>query len=121
NVVSYDTIIEVLNPDLKLKPGMTANVSILVAKREGVLKMPNVALRFRPPSGAELTKGSVPPAAEEARQQSHGPADSTGPKKDKRKTGRPVYVLAKGSQAGESGRGGVLRQVFVKTGINDSK
>src|SRR6478609_8244204 len=49
NVVTYDTIIEVNNDDLKLKPGMTANVSIVIAKREGVLTVPNSVLRFRPP------------------------------------------------------------------------
>jgi HlyD family secretion protein len=48
NVVTYDTIIEVNNADLKLKPGMTANVSIIVQRRENVLRLPNGALRFRP-------------------------------------------------------------------------
>jgi HlyD family secretion protein len=48
NVVTYDVVINVDNPDLKLKPGMTANVSIVVEKRTGVLKVPNAALRFRP-------------------------------------------------------------------------
>jgi HlyD family secretion protein len=49
NVVTYDTVIEVSNPDLKLKPGMTATISITTAQRSGVLKLPNSALRFRPP------------------------------------------------------------------------
>ena len=48
NVVTYDVVIQVNNKDLKLKPGMTANVSIVVAHREGILKIPNAALRFRP-------------------------------------------------------------------------
>lgn len=48
NVVTYDVIIGVENPDLKLKPGMTANVSILVASLRSVLRVPNAALRFRP-------------------------------------------------------------------------
>ena len=48
NVVTYDVVILVKNPDLKLRPGMTANASILVAQRENVLKIPNAALRFRP-------------------------------------------------------------------------
>ena len=48
NVVSYDVIIEVSNPDLLLKPGMTANVTILVDQREDVLKVPSSAFRFRP-------------------------------------------------------------------------
>ena len=48
NVVTYDCVIEVANPDLKLKPGMTANVSIITAQRTNVLRVPNVALRFKP-------------------------------------------------------------------------
>lgn len=49
NVVTYDTVIDVANPDLKLRPGMTANASIITAQRNGVLKIPNSALRFKPP------------------------------------------------------------------------
>ena len=49
NVVTYDTVIGVSNPDLKLKPGMTATISITTAQRKGVLKIPNSALRFKPP------------------------------------------------------------------------
>ncbi len=48
NVVTYDVVIQVDNKDLKLKPGMTANVTIMVAHRDRVLKIPNAALRFRP-------------------------------------------------------------------------
>ncbi len=48
NVVTYDVIIRVENPALKLMPGMTANVKILVARKGDVLKVPNGALRFRP-------------------------------------------------------------------------
>jgi HlyD family secretion protein len=54
NVVTYDSVIEVNNSDLKLKPGMTANVSIIVEERENVLTVPNGALRFRPPEDAIL-------------------------------------------------------------------
>ncbi|HTR82601.1 MAG TPA: efflux RND transporter periplasmic adaptor subunit [Bacteroidota bacterium] len=49
NVVNYTVIIDVPNPDLKLMPGMTATVTILVAKKDGVLKVPTIALRFQPP------------------------------------------------------------------------
>jgi HlyD family secretion protein len=49
NVVAYDVVIEVDNRDLRLKPGMTANVSIVVARKENILKAPNAALRFSPP------------------------------------------------------------------------
>ncbi len=50
NVVSYDVIIEVPNPDLLLKPGMTANVTVLVDQRGNVLKVPSGAFRFHPAS-----------------------------------------------------------------------
>src|SRR5207253_2330250 len=49
NVVTYDTVIGVNNADQKLKPGMTANVSIVGAQRDNVLKVSNAALRFRMP------------------------------------------------------------------------
>jgi HlyD family secretion protein len=48
NVVSYTTVIDVPNPDGKLKPGMTANVSIEIARADDVLAVPNAALRFQP-------------------------------------------------------------------------
>jgi HlyD family secretion protein len=47
NVVTYDVVIKVDNPELKLKPGMTANVSIIISTKKDVLKIPNAALRFR--------------------------------------------------------------------------
>jgi HlyD family secretion protein len=48
NVVTFDAVIDVDNADLSLRPGMTATVSILVAAREDVVRVPNTALRFRP-------------------------------------------------------------------------
>lgn len=55
-VVRYNCIIRVANPDLALKPGMTATVTIEVARREQVLKVPNTALRFVPEWPAERLK-----------------------------------------------------------------
>mgnify|MGYP000854144380 FL=1 len=49
NVVTYPVIISVATPELKLKPGMTANVSIITDRRTGVLRVPMAALRFTPP------------------------------------------------------------------------
>jgi HlyD family secretion protein len=71
NVVTYDVVIQVKNPELKLRPGMTANASILVAHKENVLKIPNAALRFRPdfvkkeaaPSQASSAAGSASASA----------------------------------------------------------
>jgi HlyD family secretion protein len=53
NVVTYDTIIEFANPDLKLFPGMTAYVTIPVATVQNVVKLPNTALRYKPPMSPE--------------------------------------------------------------------
>jgi len=63
NVVTYDVVIQVDNKDLKLKPGMTANVSVMIAHREGALKIPNAALRFRPESAKQ---GSLPEKSSES-------------------------------------------------------
>jgi len=62
NVVTYSTVIDVPNPDLKLKPGMTANVNIEIARRDNVLRVPNAALRFRPTPEIFQALGQTPPA-----------------------------------------------------------
>src|SRR5437667_3207707 len=54
NVVTYDTVIGVSNPDLKLKPGLTANVSIIIAHKDDVLQIKNAALRYRPPDATPV-------------------------------------------------------------------
>ena len=106
NVVSYDTVIGVNNADLKLKPGMTANVSIIVAERSNVLRVPNAALRFRPPESttnappAGATAGGGPPA---------GNAPSGQHPKGEHRPTRPVYVLKNGKP----------EPVQVKIGITD--
>jgi HlyD family secretion protein len=85
NVVTYDAVIDVDNGELKLKPGMTANVTFTYEDKADVLRVPNVALRFRPP--AELmpsaSASSAPkPASAEARgpgagrRRAEGPTDS---------------------------------------------
>src|SRR6185503_12095780 len=51
---TYTAVVQVNNEDLKLRPGMTANASIITAQKQGVLRVPNGALRFRPPEGAEI-------------------------------------------------------------------
>jgi HlyD family secretion protein len=64
NVVTYDAVVQVANPDLRLKPGMTANVSFLVAERQDVIKVPTAALRFQPEGAAPDTgsQGDQAPA-----------------------------------------------------------
>lgn len=78
NVVTYDVIIQVANPDLRLKPGMTANVQILVARKAAALKIPAGALRFRPSEGeADRAAGRSPDGRPE-RSGRRGAAPSEG-------------------------------------------
>src|SRR6476660_76026 len=59
NVVTYNVVVNVDNQDLRLKPGMTANVSIVVAQRDSVLKIPNAALRFTPPNAGQVDRAKL--------------------------------------------------------------
>lgn len=117
NVVSYDTVIEADNPNLKLKPGMTANVAIVVAHHDNVLKIPNEALRFRPPATAEVKSASLSSAAADPLVESNAVPARMGHKKDKHKAGNLVYVLPAKGQAG--GKDEYLEAMPVKTGISD--
>jgi HlyD family secretion protein len=104
NVVTYDTVIGVGNPDLKLKPGMTANVSIIVAYRDDVLQIKNAALRYRPPDATPIEtrrtsgdRGGRPGGGRGSAQE--GRADRT------------VYVLPGGASRPQPAQ--------IKTGISD--
>lgn len=68
NVVTYDAIIRVKNPDLTLKPGMTANITIKVGHKDDVLKLPNAALRYRPERPPGLSASAVASLEGENRQ-----------------------------------------------------
>jgi HlyD family secretion protein len=104
NVVTYDTVIGVSNPELKLKPGMTANVSIVVSHRDDVLKITNAALRFRP---AESKTAEAKPSASPrgSRPTAGGARNRTGEPRSE----RTIYVL----------RGSDPTPVQIKTGISD--
>ena len=100
NVVTYDTVIGVSNPDLKLKPGMTANVSIVAARKDNVLQIKNAALRYRPSEAGAAEMGSRSPS-------SRGGRGSGG--RERTTSERTVYVLS-GSQP---------TPAQIKTGISD--
>jgi HlyD family secretion protein len=76
NVVTYDVVVKVDNSDLQLKPGMTANVSIIVANKDGVLKIPNAALRFKP-SEKEVAAAQVRPSVGKSDDESSASSDKT--------------------------------------------
>jgi len=116
NVVTYDCVISVTNADYKLKPGMTANVSIVIAQREAALNIPNSALRFRPPDSASIQTNSV--ASSDAATNTVATASGQGHHGGNHQHGqRPafhtVYVL---SGAGKDAK---LQAVQIKTGISD--
>lgn len=77
SVVTYDTIIEFANPDMKLFPGMTAYVTIPVATVLNVLKVPNTALRYKPPMTPEDVLALYRRYGIEANQPQQTSADST--------------------------------------------
>jgi hypothetical protein len=64
NVVTYPVWIDAPNPELKLRPSMTANVRILVSRAENVIRVPRQALRFRPTTDMYTALGLTPPAIE---------------------------------------------------------
>jgi HlyD family secretion protein len=110
NVITYDAVIAVSNPDLKLFPGMTANVKILVDRRENVLKIPNAALRFRPPDFKEQPKrgGDASVRTPQGSPTSKGTSDFRGA----RRAGGDQTIWA----LGEDGK---PRPVTLKLGITD--
>jgi len=61
NVVTYDAVVDVANPEVLLKPGMTANIEVIYADRENVVRVANSALRFHPPAQVAGPKPPQPP------------------------------------------------------------
>jgi HlyD family secretion protein len=120
NVVTYDCVIGVTNADYKLKPGMTANVSIVIAQREDALTIPNSALRFRPPDNAVVeTNAAATEISQAANAGDHaGGTGGQGHRYGGRARGeRPIvhtiYVLSGDRKNAR------LQAVQIKTGISD--
>ncbi|MGE5237165.1 MAG: efflux RND transporter periplasmic adaptor subunit [Acidobacteriota bacterium] len=118
NVVTYDAVIDVANPELKLKPGMTANCTFVYAQREDVLRIPNAALRFRPSAallayanGAENGPGRGPNTITAAHRGGSpgGAAELRGQTRADDPDRRTVWVL----------RGTQPVPVQVETGVTD--
>ena len=106
NVVTYNVVVNVDNQDLRLKPGMTANVSIVVAQRDAVLKVLNAALRFTPPTSGQVDRAKL------------------GSKPTKEKGAEPLAGAGRGTQAAsrtvwKQGSTGELEPIHVQMGISD--
>jgi len=105
NVVTYDTVIGVSNPELKLKPGMTANVSIVVAHRDDAVQIKNAALRYRPPDATPIETRRM------SGDRGGRPGAGRGGSGQEGRAERTVYVLPNG--------GTRPQPVQIKTGISD--
>lgn len=113
NVVTYNVVIAVDNPEQILLPGMTAYVTIAVAERGDALLVPNAALRFRPqdaPAAPAQAAGAAAGAAEGERRRG---GSGAGPRRERAgdSTAGTVYVL----------EGGQVRAVRLRLGITDTR
>ena len=106
NVVTYNVVVSVDNQDLRLKPGMTANVSIVVAQRDGVLKVSNAALRFTPPTAGQADRST--PGGKPVKEKGVEQATEAG-----RGNMTPSRTIWKQGPSGE------LEPIRVQTGISD--
>lgn len=127
NVVSYNVVVAVANPDEKLLPGMTAYVDIKVQEKTDVLRVPNTALRFKPTDGSQVIKAAdstekkgsdemLPAGAGNGAAASAGSGGESADSGERRRSARTggsarVYVL----------RDGRLHEVRVQTGITDRR
>jgi HlyD family secretion protein len=120
NVVTYNVVIDVHNPELKLKPGMTANLTMTIAERSDVIRIPNAAMRFRPQGmtpdkirelfrGAGGGNGARTPGRDAgAPKDPNAPKDANakdGAKPDGKGAGRPGGDDAKGAGGGQGKAG----------------
>ena len=125
NVVTYDCVISVTNSDYKLKPGMTANISFIIAQKENALTIPNAALRFHPLDDDGVQTNNASAATSEFSQAANGGGRGGGPGGQGRRGGgargargehlfvHTVYLLS-----GDK-KNPVLQAVQIKTGITD--
>jgi HlyD family secretion protein len=143
NVVTYDVVVNVDNSDLRLKPGMTANVTFVYAEASNVLRAANAALRFRPPAallarskrhrGGSAAEGVASAATTASgREKQEGQASGRGKREGQEKKHREHREARKGGSASSQPSGlapdqrhvwvlrdGVPRQVTIRVGISD--
>src|SRR4030095_14826088 len=107
NVVTYDAVIDVENPELRLKPGMTANVTFVYARRANVLRVPNAALRFHP--SPAMLKRLASKRGELNRSATRGVSARDAALRDRAPGLRTVWVL----------RGTKPKSTQIRTGVTD--
>lgn len=127
NVVTYTTIVDVENPGMKLRPGMTATISIVVGESQNALRVPNTALRFQPPPEA------LQAIFEEMRQEMQAKRAQTAQTGGQQEGRRPQGSFPMGQGSGAMGSRmrdrariwiqddtGKLKMVFIRTGVTDN-
>lgn len=115
NVVTYTVVVAVDNKNMKLKPGMTANASIITARKKGILTVSNQALRFVPPPDAKIKEPAQQPkeeaSSQQPRQRGSGGGQRGGQQGQKRSyQGAGVWI---------EHSNGMLERIDIETGITD--
>ena len=119
SVVTYNALIDVANDDLKLRPGMTANTTVIYSEKDDVLAVPNQALRFRPPPemtpSASASGSGGPPGSGSGRGRGGGnwaggarPAGSGMPRAEGTDA-KTLWIL----------RDGKPQSITIQTGLTD--
>lgn len=137
NVVTYNVVIDVSNPEQKLKPGMTANLTITIDERNNVLKVPNSALRFMPTdasaqrigrSGDSAGNSGVrrSPETQQANNASGTPSPTSAPQGDAQQSGERQFAPATAPvlegqmrRIWVLGQDGKLQSRRIKVGLTD--
>jgi HlyD family secretion protein len=117
NVVTYTAVIEVSNPDLKLRPGMTTNITFSIERRDDVLTVPNSALRFKPEL-SEKEQQEMRAQMQAQRQQRAGRSD--GQRQAGQQPGADAQQ-AKGQMIWVLGTGKTIEPRFVRTGLSNGR
>jgi HlyD family secretion protein len=134
NVVTYTTIVEVSNPEMKLRPGMTATVSVVTGEAKNVLRVPNSALRFNPSLSPEEMQELMASMRQEMRERRGGSNRPEGSrlKADAQRPGSGQQIPGMrgfgtpGERIKDFGRvwfedeNGELKMAFVRTGVTDN-
>jgi HlyD family secretion protein len=125
NVVTYPVIIEVDNPEGRLRPKMTANVTIDVATVKDVLRVPNIALRFKPPQ-SESDKNAEGGGSSDATQRAARSGQGAGPagaaaQFPRGRRGMAAAAAAKMQTVYKLGPDNKLVPVQIRTGITDGR
>jgi HlyD family secretion protein len=131
-VVTYTTIVEVNNPEMKLRPGMTATVSIIIGRAENALLVPNAALRFTPTLSSEEMKEIMMHMREQMMKRQGGERPNMEAGSERRSQFPGMRMAAGGKEKEGSSRrrkqvprvwildeSGKLRPAFFKAGVTD--